>query len=62
MSRSRKKDVFSKVVAVKSNARDRIGTPKPSFVITPKSEKPSRYKPSLRDLLQDDYENENKDE
>jgi len=58
MSRSKKKDVFSKVAAVKSNARDRIGMPKSSFVITPKSEKPARYKPSLRDLLRDDYENE----
>lgn len=52
------KDIFSKVAQVKSNARDRVGTPKASFVITPKSEKPPKYKPSLRDLLSDDWENE----
>ena len=55
---SKKKNTFSKVSAVKSNARDRIGMPKASFVITPKSEKPSKYKPSLRDMLRDDWENE----
>jgi hypothetical protein len=47
----RKKDVFSAVAQVKSNARDRIGTPKASFAITPKHEKPARYKTSMRDLI-----------
>jgi hypothetical protein len=55
MSRT-KKDVFSKVSAVKSNARDRIGTPKASFAITPKRDKEPRYKTSLKDLLSDDDE------
>jgi hypothetical protein len=54
----KKKDVFSKVSAVKSNARDRIGTPKASFAITPKKDRALRYKPSYRDLIHADYEEE----
>jgi len=53
MSRSRrrqKKDVFSVVAAVKSNARDRIGTPKASFVITPKNQRSPRYKEKFTEI------------
>ena len=54
MSNKRKAGKFSKVAAVKSNARDRVGTPKASFVITPKSKRPSRYKPSWIDFLDEE--------
>lgn len=50
-----KKKVFSAVKAVKSNARERIGTPPPERVLPdPKkkrSEKP-KHKESLADLIQ----------
>lgn len=59
---SKKKDVFSKVKAVKSNARDRVGTPKSSFAIPAKADKPARYKTTLRNLLIDDWENEKNSE
>jgi hypothetical protein len=49
MAKSKKKDTFSKVSAVKSNARDRVGTPKASFVITPKNQRPPRFKPNWTD-------------
>lgn len=58
---SKKKDVFSKVSDVKSRSRDRIGSPKASFVMLPKHEKPPRYKTSLRDLIAGDNEDENTD-
>lgn len=47
----RKKDIFSKVSQVKAIAREQVGTPKASFAITPKHEKPPRYKKSLRELI-----------
>jgi hypothetical protein len=56
MSKSIKKQTFSKVSAVKSNARDRVGTPKASFVITPKNQRPSRYKNSWVDAELDEVE------
>jgi len=56
MAKSRKKQTFSKVSAVKSNARDRVGTPKASFVITPKNQRPSRYKKTWRDVLDEEEE------
>lgn len=49
-----KKQVFSAVKAVKSNARDRVGTPPPERVLPdPKqkrAEKP-KYKETLADLI-----------
>ena len=53
--RRNKKDVFSVVSAVKSNARDRVGTPKSSFAITPKADKPERHKRNfLREIDTED--------
>ena len=49
-----KKQVFSKVEAVKANARDRIGTPPPERVLPdPKQKLAARpkHKPTLADLL-----------
>jgi hypothetical protein len=49
-----KKRVFSKVTAVKSNARDRVGTPPPERILPdPKqkrAEKP-KHKETLADLI-----------
>jgi hypothetical protein len=53
MSKS-KKQVFSKVKAVKSNARDRVGTPPPERVLPdPKQKLAARpkHKATLADLL-----------
>ncbi len=49
-----KKQVFSKVKAVKSNARDRVGSPPPERVLPdPKQKLAARpkHKPTLADLL-----------
>jgi hypothetical protein len=53
-----RKDVFSKVAQVKSNARDTVGMPKASFAITLKRDKEPRFKSSLRDLLRSDFEDD----
>jgi hypothetical protein len=53
-NRRAKKKTFSAVKAVKSNARDRVGQPKPERVIedTPREEKrKEKHKPTLSDLL-----------
>ena len=54
-----KKQVFSKIKAVKANARERVGTPPPERVLPdPKrklADKP-RYKTGLSDLLNADPE------
>ena len=50
-----KKQVFSKVKAVKANARTRIGTPPPERVIPDPRQKLAarpKYKPGLADLLE----------
>ena len=51
-----KRQKFSKVAAVKSNARDRVGTPKASFVITPKNQRPSRFKETWCNILDEEEE------
>jgi hypothetical protein len=51
----RKKETFSVTKAVKSNARDQVGQPKPSRVLEEKPRTPSReskYKPSLEQLIE----------
>ncbi len=56
----RKAGTFSVTKAVKSNARDTVGQPKPSRVIDDRAKPESReskHKPSLEDLL----ESESKD-
>lgn len=53
MSKS-KKQAFSKVKAVKANARDRVGTPPPARVLPDPKEKRAtkpKYKSTLSDLL-----------
>jgi hypothetical protein len=53
MSKS-KKQVFSKVKAVKSNARDRVGAPPPERVLPDPKQKLAakpRHKQTLADLL-----------
>lgn len=52
--RKAKKKTFSAVKAVKANARDRVGSPKPERVIDdpPRGEKRQRkYRPTLGTLL-----------
>ena len=54
MSKPRKQ-TFSKVKAVKDNARTRVGTPPPARVLTDakqKREVREKHKPTLADLLQ----------
>lgn len=49
-----KKQTFSKIKAVKSNARDRVGTPPPERVLPdPKQKRAAnpKHKPTLADLL-----------
>ncbi len=53
----RKKEKFSVTKAVKSNARDQVGQPKPSRVIPekPKAEsRESKHKPSLEKLVEEE--------
>ena len=49
-----KKQVFSKIKAVKSNARDRVGTPPPERVLPDPKQKLAakpKHKKTLADLL-----------
>ena len=49
-----KKQVFSKVKAVKSNARDRVGAPPPERVLPDPKQKLAadpKHKPTFADLL-----------
>ena len=51
----RKPTRFSAAKAVKANARDRIGQPKPSRVLLdkPRAGRKAKHKPRLDDLLRD---------
>lgn len=52
----KKKKAFSVVKAVKSNARERVGQPKPEQVIDDKpreSRRAQKHKPTLAELLED---------
>ena len=56
-----KKRVFSKVKAVKSNARDRVGTPQPQRVLPDPKRKLAakpKHKKTLADLLDLDSKGE----
>jgi hypothetical protein len=55
-SKIRKPGKFSKVTAVKLNARDQVGTPKASFAITPKNQREPRYKESWQDYADSEFE------
>jgi hypothetical protein len=49
-----KKQVFSKVKAVKANARDRVGTPPPERILPDPKQKLAakpKHKPTLADLI-----------
>lgn len=49
----RKQERFSAAKAVKANARERVGQPKPARVIvdTPRTGRQKKHKPKLEDLL-----------
>jgi hypothetical protein len=49
----RKPTPFSAAKAVKANARERVGQPKPSRVLpaTPPTGRAAKHKPSLQDLI-----------
>ena len=51
----RKKEVFSATKAVKANARERVGQPKPGRVLDdkPKTGRETKHKPKLEDLLEE---------
>ena len=53
---AKKKRVFSKVKAVKANARERVGTPPPEIALPSQKEKAAKrtrkHKETLSDLLQ----------
>ena len=49
-----KKQIFSKVKAVKSNARDRVGTPPPERILPDPKQKLAakpKHKPTFADML-----------
>lgn len=56
MSRRPKKKTFSAVKAVKANARERVGQPKPSRVLAdaPRTGRKAKHKPTLDDLLREE--------
>jgi hypothetical protein len=49
----RKPQKFSAAKAVKANARERVGQPKPSRIIAdePRTPRSTKYKPKLEDLI-----------
>lgn len=49
----RKQERFSAAKAVKANARERVGQPKPSRVVqdTPRTGRQVKHKPKLEDVL-----------
>ena len=53
MSAKRRKGQFSAAKAVKANARERVGQPKPARVIedAPRTGRQKKHKPKLEDLL-----------
>ncbi len=54
MAKKKAKEVFSVTKAVRANARERVGQPKPARVIperTPDGERESKHKDTLSDLL-----------
>ena len=50
----RKPGRFSATKAVKANARERVGQPKPEKVVedTPRTGRRAKYKPKLNDLIE----------
>lgn len=56
--RKRKPGVFSATKAVKANARERVGQPKPARVIEsePRSGRAIKHKPTLEEILRQQEE------
>jgi hypothetical protein len=52
----RKKETFSAAKAVKANARERVGQPKPSRILpdAPRMGRKAKYKPKLNELLREE--------
>ena len=52
----RKPARFTATKAVKANARERVGQPKPSRILpdAPKTGRQAKHKPKLQDLLRED--------
>jgi hypothetical protein len=52
----RKKIGFSAAKAVKANARERVGQPKPSRVLpdAPRTGRKAKYKPKLEEMLREE--------
>jgi hypothetical protein len=50
----RKPGKFSAIKAVKANARDRVGQPKPARIVedTPRTGRQAKHKPKLEQILQ----------
>jgi hypothetical protein len=51
----RKVEKFSATKAVKSNARDRVGQPKPARVVDtePRTGRDAKHKPKMQDILRE---------
>jgi len=51
-----KKKSFSATKAVKANARERVGQPKPSRILpdAPRTERKAKHKPKLEEILRED--------
>jgi hypothetical protein len=52
----RKKTGFSAAKAVKANARERVGQPKPSRVLpdSPRTGRKAKYKPKLEEVIREE--------
>ena len=54
MAKKRKKKTFSAAQVVREMARERVGSPKPSRLVTAKTDKAEKHKPTLSKLLTDE--------
>jgi len=52
----KKKDEFSATKAVKANARERVGQPKPSRILpdAPRTGRKAKYKPKVEQLIREE--------
>ena len=53
MARKKRKKRFQAVTAVKELARERVGSPPSGKIVIEKKKKPEKYKPSMKELLDD---------
>jgi hypothetical protein len=54
MPRKRKKKIFSAAKVVREMARERVGSPKASQLVKPKTTKAEKHKPTLGKLLHEE--------